>query len=158
MALEGLGWLLQLQGDHERAKATYEEMLRLYRESGDKGNIATALNSLGTLATYQGDHERVRALLEENLSVLRELEKEGNGATTLKRFHVLNLLGEPGDQPGRRLRSGSNALGGKPGVGPGNRGHLSHRDNACQPRARGPDAGRLRTGESALRGGSRIRP
>jgi predicted ATPase/DNA-binding SARP family transcriptional activator/DNA-binding CsgD family transcriptional regulator len=92
-ALEGLGWLLQLQGDFARASATYEEMLRLSRGLGDKGNLATALNSLGTLATYQGDHERARALLEENLSVLRELEKEGNSATTLKRFHVLNLLG-----------------------------------------------------------------
>jgi predicted ATPase/DNA-binding SARP family transcriptional activator/DNA-binding CsgD family transcriptional regulator len=92
-ALEGLGWLLQLQGDSGRANATYEEMLRLSRGLGDKGNLATALNSLGTLATYQGDHERARALLEENLSVLGELEKEGNSATTLKRFHVLNLLG-----------------------------------------------------------------
>jgi len=92
-ALEGMGWLLQLQGDFARAKATYEEMLRLSRELGDKGNIATALNSLGTLAAYQGDHEQARALLEENLSVLGELEEEGNPATTLKRFHLLNLLG-----------------------------------------------------------------
>src|SRR5215212_8289234 len=49
-ALEGMGWLTQLQGDTERAEATYEEMLKLSQELGDKGNIATALNSLGTLA------------------------------------------------------------------------------------------------------------
>jgi predicted ATPase/DNA-binding SARP family transcriptional activator/DNA-binding CsgD family transcriptional regulator len=92
-ALEGLGWLLQVQGDTEQAKATYEEMLKLSRELGDKGDIATALNSLGTVAAQQGDNERARVLLQENLEVLGELEEEGNPATTLKRFHALNLLG-----------------------------------------------------------------
>ena len=29
-ALEGMGWLTQNQGDAERARATYEEMIRLY--------------------------------------------------------------------------------------------------------------------------------
>jgi predicted ATPase/DNA-binding SARP family transcriptional activator len=92
-ALEGMGWLTQLQGDTERAEATYEEMLELSKELGDKGNVATALNSLGTVAAQQGDNERARILLQENLHVLLELEKEENAATTLKRFHALNLLG-----------------------------------------------------------------
>jgi len=90
-ALEGMGWLAQRQGAIERAEATYEEMLMLSRELGDKGNVATALNSLGTLAVQQGDNERARTLLKENLEVLQELE-EGSVATKLKRFHVLNLL------------------------------------------------------------------
>jgi predicted ATPase/DNA-binding SARP family transcriptional activator/DNA-binding CsgD family transcriptional regulator len=92
-ALEGMGWLVQLQGDTERAVAAYEEMLKLSRELDDKGNVATALNSLGTLAVARGDNERARVLLEENLQVLRQLEEEGNAATTLKRYHALNLLG-----------------------------------------------------------------
>ncbi len=92
-ALEGMGWLLQQQGDPERAKVSYEEMLKLSRVLGDKGNVATALNSLGTLAAYHGDHERARVLLEENLTVLRELGDERNTVTMLKRFHVLGLLG-----------------------------------------------------------------
>jgi predicted ATPase/DNA-binding SARP family transcriptional activator/DNA-binding CsgD family transcriptional regulator len=92
-ALEGMGWLVQRQGDSERTKATYEEMLKLSQELGDKGNIATALNSLAIHAVAQGDNERATALLEENLSVLRELENEQNTATTLKKFHVLGLLG-----------------------------------------------------------------
>jgi DNA-binding CsgD family transcriptional regulator/tetratricopeptide (TPR) repeat protein len=91
-ALEGMGWMAQLQGDTERAEATYAEMLKLSRELGDKGNIATALNSLGTLALTRGDNERSRALLEENLSVIRQLEEEGNSAAMLKRFHALSLL------------------------------------------------------------------
>ncbi len=100
-----MGWQLQSQGDYERAEAPYEEMLKLSKELGDKGNVATALNSLGTVAWRKGDNERARVLLQENLEVLRELEEEGNAETTLKRFHALNLLGylainEEGDYTG----------------------------------------------------------
>ncbi len=91
-ALEGMGWLTQRQGDTERAEATYEEMLKLSEELGDKGSVATALNSLGTPPVARGDNERARVLLEENLAVMGQLE-EGNAATPLKKFHVLNLLG-----------------------------------------------------------------
>ena len=92
-ALEGMGWLVQLQGDPERARATYQEMLELSRKLDDKGSIATALNSLGTVAVQHGDNERARALLQENLEVIGELEAEGDPAATLKKFHVSNLLG-----------------------------------------------------------------
>jgi predicted ATPase/DNA-binding SARP family transcriptional activator/DNA-binding CsgD family transcriptional regulator len=92
-ALEGMGWLVQLQGDNERGNATYQEMLRLSRELGDKGNIATALNSLGTVAAQHGDNKRARALLQENLEVISELEADGDPAATLKKFYVFNLLG-----------------------------------------------------------------
>jgi predicted ATPase/DNA-binding SARP family transcriptional activator/DNA-binding CsgD family transcriptional regulator len=91
--LEGMGWLVQLQGDHERARATYEEMLKLSRELDDRGNIATALNSLGTVAAQHGDNERASTLLQENLEVIKDLEREGNPATPLKKFYVFNLLG-----------------------------------------------------------------
>ncbi|MBA2535800.1 MAG: tetratricopeptide repeat protein [Rubrobacter sp.] len=90
--LEGMGWLAQHQGDIERAKAAYEEMLDLSRESEHKGSVATALNSLGTLAVSEGDNERAKRYLEENLSVLQRMEREGN-ETTLKRHHAFNLLG-----------------------------------------------------------------
>jgi predicted ATPase/DNA-binding SARP family transcriptional activator/DNA-binding CsgD family transcriptional regulator len=92
-ALEGMGWLLQSQGDYERARVPYEEMLTLAQELSDNANIATALNSLGTVAAHQGDNERARALLQENLGVIEELEEEGDPATTLKKFYVSNLLG-----------------------------------------------------------------
>jgi predicted ATPase/DNA-binding SARP family transcriptional activator/DNA-binding CsgD family transcriptional regulator len=91
-ALEGMGWLTQRQGDIERAETTYEEMLELSRQLGDKGKIVTSLNSRGTLALARGDNERARALLEENLLVLQDLEKEENSATVLGKFHALHLL------------------------------------------------------------------
>ncbi|HET7271287.1 MAG TPA: tetratricopeptide repeat protein, partial [Rubrobacter sp.] len=90
--LEGMGWLLQSQGDPKRAEVRYKEMLELSRELDDIGSVATALNSLGTLAVQQGDNERAKVFLEENLSVLEELEV-GSVATKLKRFHAFNLLG-----------------------------------------------------------------
>jgi DNA-binding CsgD family transcriptional regulator len=92
-ALEGMGWMFQYQGDYERARATYEEMLTLSRELGDKGNTATALNSLGTVAAQQGDNERARELLQENLEVIEELAAEGDPETPLKKYYVFNLLG-----------------------------------------------------------------
>jgi DNA-binding CsgD family transcriptional regulator len=92
-ALEGMGWMSQFQGEYERARATYEEMLELSQELGDKGYVATALNSLGTVAAQQGDNERAKALLQQNLRVIEELEEEGNPATPLKKFYVFNLLG-----------------------------------------------------------------
>jgi len=66
-ALEGLGWMLQFQGEYARARATYEGMLELSGASGDKANATTALNSLGTVAAQQGDPERARAYLQETL-------------------------------------------------------------------------------------------
>ena len=92
-ALEGMGWQYQFMGAYERARATYEEMLELSRELGDKGNLATALNSLGTVAAQQGDNELARTLLQENLEVIEELEAEGDPATPLKKFYAFNLLG-----------------------------------------------------------------
>lgn len=92
-ALEGMGWLAQYLGDSEPGEAAYEEMLKLSRELGDKGNKATALNSLGMLAVTRGDRKRASALLDENLTVLKDLEDEDDTATVLKRFHVLGLLG-----------------------------------------------------------------
>jgi predicted ATPase/DNA-binding SARP family transcriptional activator/DNA-binding CsgD family transcriptional regulator len=92
-ALEGIGWLTQFQGNHQRARGTYEEMLTLSRELGDKGNIATALNSLGTVAVQQGDTKRAKRLLQENLTVIDNLEAEGDPATTLKKLYAFNLLG-----------------------------------------------------------------
>ena len=91
-ALEGMGWLLQYQGNLDRAETTYEEMLGLSRELGDMENAATGLNSLGILAVRRGDNGRARMLLEENLAVLQELEK-ASVTTTFKRYYVFNLLG-----------------------------------------------------------------
>jgi len=87
-----MGWLTEFQGDFERAEPTYEEMLKLSRELGDKGNTATALNSLAVMAAARGNNERARVLLEENMAVLRELD-ERNTSTMLKKYHVLYLIG-----------------------------------------------------------------
>jgi non-specific serine/threonine protein kinase len=72
-ALDGLGWIAEPQGDYERARAAYEESLKLYRSSNDKRGIANALGDLGSLALDRGDYEEATSLLEESLTLHREL-------------------------------------------------------------------------------------
>jgi predicted ATPase/DNA-binding SARP family transcriptional activator/DNA-binding CsgD family transcriptional regulator/Flp pilus assembly protein TadD len=72
-ALDGLGWIAEPQGDYERARAAYEESLKLYLSSHDKTGIANVLGDLGSLALDRGDYEQATSLLEESLTLHREL-------------------------------------------------------------------------------------
>ena len=49
-ALDNLGWAALLRGDHERAKACYEESLVLCRELGDKMIAVESLEGLACVA------------------------------------------------------------------------------------------------------------
>ena len=76
-ALEGLGWMLQYQGEYRRARATYERMLELSRA------WATRLTSdrpqqPGHGGAAAGRHRAREGFLQENLEALEELEEEGN--------------------------------------------------------------------------------
>jgi predicted ATPase/DNA-binding CsgD family transcriptional regulator/Tfp pilus assembly protein PilF len=71
--LERACFLSWEQGDHERARAEYEETLALYRESDDSIGVATTLGSLGWLALAPNDFERATGLLEESLACFRAL-------------------------------------------------------------------------------------
>jgi hypothetical protein len=46
-ALEGMGWLTQIQADFGRAEPTYEEMLELSRELGEKATLRPPSTALG---------------------------------------------------------------------------------------------------------------
>jgi predicted ATPase/DNA-binding SARP family transcriptional activator/DNA-binding CsgD family transcriptional regulator len=98
-ALGGMGWLAELHGDYEPARAAYEESLKLSQKMGDKRNLAASLNSLGSVALSQGDYERARTLLEESLSVFRELGNERNIASGS------NALGELAFSQDDRVRA-----------------------------------------------------
>jgi DNA-binding CsgD family transcriptional regulator/tetratricopeptide (TPR) repeat protein len=99
-ALVQAGWLAQSQGDYERARATYEESLKLYRRLGDEEGIANSLGKLGSLTLLLGEDEHAKALLEESLASLRRLEDE-RGVT----FGVLNDLGTLADRQGDTARA-----------------------------------------------------
>jgi predicted ATPase/DNA-binding SARP family transcriptional activator/DNA-binding CsgD family transcriptional regulator len=72
-ALEGEGWLAFLQGDYERARASYEKGLDLHRGAGNERGIADALYFLGMVLSRQGNHERAATLLDESLVMFRRL-------------------------------------------------------------------------------------
>jgi predicted ATPase/DNA-binding SARP family transcriptional activator len=72
-ALEQLGHILNLQGDHQRGTALFEECLTLSRSVGDPIGTASALNALGYMAWYNEEPERAATLCEESLRLHREL-------------------------------------------------------------------------------------
>jgi non-specific serine/threonine protein kinase len=88
-ALHGAGSLAQTQGEHERARARYEESLALWRDLGDRRGVAASLNSLGNVAIYQGDHGRARTCYEESLALFRGL---GDKQAMADPIHNLGLL------------------------------------------------------------------
>jgi tetratricopeptide (TPR) repeat protein len=70
-ALRGLARLAVEQGDHERAVASAEEALALYRGLGDEQGVSNSLAQLGWAATVRGDYERAEALHEQSLAAAR---------------------------------------------------------------------------------------
>jgi tetratricopeptide (TPR) repeat protein len=81
--LGNLGLTARHLGDYERAAAVLEEALALFRELGDKRNIAYVLGNLGGLAYRQGDYERAAVLHTEALVLFRELGDKGDIANSL---------------------------------------------------------------------------
>jgi len=95
-ALEGVGWLADLQGDIVRAVAAAEEGLRLSTRvkihSSDK---ASFLRILGSAAYVSGDHERAARLYEESLALSREARDERGIASSL--LQLGNVSSDLGD-------------------------------------------------------------
>ncbi|HEX5913976.1 MAG TPA: tetratricopeptide repeat protein, partial [Rubrobacter sp.] len=98
-ALDGLGWIAEPQGDHERARVAYEESLKLYRISSDKRGVANTLGDLGSLALDRGDYEEATSLLEESLTLHRELGSREDV------IGILDSLGVLASAKGDRERS-----------------------------------------------------
>ena len=74
-ALEGVGWLANLQGDLDRAEAAAEEGLKLSAEAGLGEMVVAWLpeRAGGRGARHRGDYERAEELLEESLELYREV-------------------------------------------------------------------------------------
>src|SRR5262249_31901918 len=53
------GNVATVQGDYASAHTLYEESLGLFRELGDKGGIANALQAFAALSAAQGQEKRV---------------------------------------------------------------------------------------------------
>jgi tetratricopeptide (TPR) repeat protein len=85
--LHGLGGLAYTQGDFGSAQAFFEESLTIFREIGDRKEIANLLSGLGFVSTAQGDYGSALAYQEESLPTRREIgDQRGLG-------YSLNCLG-----------------------------------------------------------------
>ena len=72
-SLAGLGSLLALQGEDDRAAALGAEAVVLFRRTGQPRGFGHLYNELGAIARVRGDLERARRLHAEALAILREI-------------------------------------------------------------------------------------
>jgi predicted ATPase/class 3 adenylate cyclase len=95
-ALEGVGWLADLQGDIDRAVAAAEEGLSLSARVKIESSVrASFLRILGSAAYVHGDHEQAARLYEESLALSREARDERGVASSL--LQLGNVSSDLGD-------------------------------------------------------------
>ena len=92
-------------GERERARAIYEELVRIAEEVGDPWNGAVALNNLGDLALYDGDWAKVIELCGRSHDLRLGLGDRWGAALALLNVALAQLaLGRLGDA-GRSIRT-----------------------------------------------------
>jgi predicted ATPase len=95
-ALEGVGWLADLQGDIDRAVAAAEEGLSLGARVKIESSVrASFLRILGSAAYVHGDHLQAARLYEESLALSREARDERGVASSL--LQLGNVSGDRGN-------------------------------------------------------------
>ena len=92
-------------GDTERARARYEELLRLADEVGDPWNGAIALNNLGDLALHDGDWATTIELCGRSRELRLRMDDRWGAALALINIALAQMaLGRIGDA-GRSTRT-----------------------------------------------------
>jgi len=74
--LAGTAWLVELRGEHARARALAEEALAIGREIGDPATEARALFMRSFAVGGEGDHAAAEGYAAESLSLYRRLGDE----------------------------------------------------------------------------------
>jgi non-specific serine/threonine protein kinase len=98
-ALNTLGELARLQGDHNAAKRYYEECLNIVKETGERHREAMQYENLGIIAYHEGEFELAENLIKQGLTLFRQLGT-GYGLAT-----VLGSLAGPVAALGRPRRA-----------------------------------------------------
>ena len=89
-ALLAAARLAFVQSNYTRGAVLAQESLALFRELGDRGGIALALDRLGTAAWRRGDFAAARVLMEEALALFRALDDQGRVAWSLWTLGLVN--------------------------------------------------------------------
>jgi len=95
--LQGSGLLAQSQGDYDAASALYEKSHALWKELGDKPNIAGVLNVLGSVARDQGNYDVAQMRHQEALAIYRALSDLMNIGVCLSHLGVVAFFKGDGD-------------------------------------------------------------
>src|SRR5690606_6289868 len=92
----GYGFMLQIEGEVDQARAEFERSLASFREMGERWGTMLALAALADLASEQEDHATAMAMADEALQVARELGAPADVAEGLcRRADTLARTGEP---------------------------------------------------------------
>jgi non-specific serine/threonine protein kinase len=82
----------QAAADFARARARYEEALRIFRRLADQPRIAQALSDLGRVEADLEEYASARSQLEESLALHRRLGDEHGAAVALSSLGWLDFL------------------------------------------------------------------
>jgi len=91
MLLNVLLLLAPLPAERQRARASGEESLRLFRELGEAAGEALALSGLGLIASGEGKLELAASLHTESLELARRIEDLATEARALGNLAVIEL-------------------------------------------------------------------
>ena len=73
-ALQNLGALAAMTGDHDEAADFFEGSLRCFRDADYERGVAIALNNLGRASLDRGDHARAEEVLGPAVTQARQIE------------------------------------------------------------------------------------
>ena len=87
----GLGILLQQQGEADAALSLFERSLAIWRDLGDRDQVARELSSIGATRRCLGDPDTARSLLEDSIAIARELGGDARLATALSNLGMVEV-------------------------------------------------------------------
>lgn len=99
-----------IRGSQEEAESHISEALRLYRESGDRPGLATALFGRGSIALRIGDFDTVAKCSEEALALCDEISERWGKAGHLANLSFVHFMGGGSLDEARRLAEEALAL------------------------------------------------
>ena len=108
--LNVLGNIQSIQGHHALARETYEECLRLSRETGERRREVMALGNLSVVAIGLGNYEDAYQLACESLKLSRDLQFDYNTVLALGRSLPASLINLDSVESAATLLGASEAL------------------------------------------------